>query len=114
MNAKRLVVFSLLVGFCSGPVIAEEESTYSANEVRQAMVDALASIEQAAGLLPEASLAISELDDEVVEMLFSSIPNKDEFMAASQEIVSRVEMARARVAAIRTAPKAAAGRKRCI
>lgn len=99
MNAKHLVVFSLLVGLCSGPVIAEEESTYSANEVRQAMVDALASIEQAAGLLPEASLAISELDDEVVEMVFSSMPNKDEFMAASQEIVSRVEIARARFAA---------------
>ena len=98
MNAKRLVVFSLLVGLCSGPVIAEEESTYSAGEVRQAMVDALAGIEQAAGLLPEASLAISELDDEVVEILFSSMPNQGEFIAASQEIVSRVANARARFA----------------
>ena len=99
MNAKRLIVFSLLVGLCSGPVIAKEESAYSPNEVRQAMVDALVSIEQAAGLLPEASLAISELDDEIVEMLFSSMPNQGEFMAASQEIVSRVANARARLGA---------------
>lgn len=99
MNAKHLFVFSLLVGLCSGPVIADEKSTYSADEVRQAMVNALAGIEQAAGLLPEASLAISELDDEVVEILFSSMPNQDEFMAASREIVSRVENARASIAA---------------
>ena len=98
MNVKRLVVFSLLVGLCSGPVIAEENSTYSAQDVRQAMVNALASIEQAAGLLPEASVAISELDDEVVEIIFSSIPKQDEFMAASREIVSRVENARAGIA----------------
>jgi len=98
VNAKHLVVFSLLMALCSAPVIAEQESTYSAAKVRDAMVSALASIEDAAGLEPAASQAMSGLDDEVVETLFSSMANKEEFITSAQQTVDRIQSARAGLA----------------
>ncbi len=94
MKAKCSVVLSLLMVLGSVPAMAQKVETYSAAEVHRAMFDAISSIEEAAGMEPRASWAIAEMSDESVEMLFSSIANKERFVSAAQHVVERVEAAR--------------------
>lgn len=95
MKTERIFVFSLLItltAFCSGPVLALDEDPGPA-EIQEAMVNALYSIEEVAGLEPEASQAMAELDYKVVELLFSSLQYKSEFVASAEQVVDRIQRA---------------------
>lgn len=95
---KSFIALLLLITFCSGSVIAQENNSPDAEDLRWAMWTAIASIEEAAGLDPEASQAISEIDEEYVETIFSSMANKEEFIASTQQVVERIESAKAAMA----------------
>lgn len=94
MKAKCSIVLCLLVVLGSRSAVAQEVDALSAAEVRRALVDALSAIETAAALEPKASLAISELSDETAEILFSSMPNKEQFVASARRVAERIESIR--------------------
>ena len=98
MNAKFLIILTLLLTLCSVPVIAQEESPYSPAELRQAMLNLMLSIEEAAGLQPKASKGISEISDEVMEEIFYSMTNKEQFITSAQRVVDRIKSAKAALA----------------
>lgn len=93
MKAKCSGVFALVVALGSGSVMAQESSTLSAAEFREVMFNAVAAIEEAAGLEPRASQAIAGLRDATVERLYASMPNKERFIAAALGIVDRIDSA---------------------
>jgi len=80
--------------FGSSAAMAQNLSSPSADDVRTAMYRALAAIEEAAGIEPNASRQIAEMSDAAATMLFNSMENADEFIATAQRIADRVAAAR--------------------
>ena len=94
LNVRHSIVFWLLIALGSSPAVSNEAGAYSAAEVRQAMFNAIAAIEEAAALEPTASQGIAAMSDGLVGMLFSSMENNEQFVESTWRIVDGIESAR--------------------
>jgi len=94
MNAKCSMILSLVIALGWSAAQAQELHLSTADDVRNAMSSALAAIEQAAGIEPNASRQVAEMSDAAAQMLYNSMENADAFVANAQRIADRVAAAR--------------------
>ena len=68
LNPRYSIAFFLLIALVSSPAMADDADAYSAAEVQQAMFNAIAAIERAAGLEPTASQGIAAMSNELADI----------------------------------------------
>jgi hypothetical protein len=88
---KYLFISSLILTFFAAPVTAEQEGASNAAEVQKAFYNIIATIEEAAGLEPKASILIANMSDEAVEEVYGSLENQEQLIISAQQIMDRVE-----------------------
>ena len=93
LSVRHSIVFWLLIALGSSPAISNEAGAYSADEVKQAMFNAIAAIEEAAALEPTVSEGIAAMSDDLVGLLFSSMENNEQFVESAWRIVDGIESA---------------------
>jgi hypothetical protein len=90
MTARYLslsIVLTML-GFTAG---FAQDSRRDVNDFRQVLYELLVSVESASGEEPDASLAVLESSDQEMEAFFRFIKEKENFFAATNRILDRME-----------------------